>query len=242
MEIQHYQHNKHHILYDADRHAQITEHWFNPEWWQDKACITEPEGGRGQAFFIESEQHNLVLRHYRRGGLAARISSDRYFYTGLEKTRPWQEFQLTRQLYQQGLPVPRPVACHLQRHGLFYTADLMTERLPDARPFSDFLDHQDPHIWQAVGQTVARFHRAGLNHSDLNAHNILVNESGSVWLIDFDRCQMETSSEPGDRQQLWQKNNVQRLKRSILKLTGLQNTPENWLSLTNSYAALLPDS
>ena len=41
--------------------------------------------------------------------------------------------------------------------------------------------------WEATGRLVARFHRAGLDHADLNAHNILFDGAGQGWMIDFDR-------------------------------------------------------
>lgn len=254
MEIQLYSKNKHHILYDAQQISQISEHWFQQKWWQDKAQISEPSGGRGQAIFVqpnssfcrsEDKQRQLVIRHYRRGGLIARLIKDHYLFTGLENSRPWQEFKLTCTLYQQGLPVPRPLAAHLEKKGLFYQADLITERLPDSRPFADFLDTDNPDdemlrfIWQNVGQTLANFHRFGLNHSDLNANNILVTAHGDgqssssqikVWLIDFDRCLLDDPNNPQ-----WQQNNLQRLQRSISKLTGQTELPYLWQQLHKHY-------
>lgn len=261
MEIQLYSKNKHHILYDAQQIPQISEHWFQPEWWQNKAHITEPTGGRGQAFFIQpypvdaqpeiaqaptggkqpskpiqkQQPKTLVLRHYRRGGLIAKLIQDQYFYTSLTQSRPWQEFELTKTLFQQGLPVPRPLAAHIERQGLFYRADLLTERLPNAKPFAEYLDSNNQQknsdqLWQNVGETIARFHQAGLNHFDLNANNILLDHSGQVWLIDFDRCHFSNSSETQ-----WKEANIQRLQRSILKLTRQTELPKAWSYLYDNY-------
>jgi 3-deoxy-D-manno-octulosonic acid kinase len=67
------------------------------------------------------------------------------------------------------------------------------------------------HEWLEVGRTIARFHRHGVFHADLNAHNILLDGSRRVWLIDFDRGGLR---EPG----LWCDANLARLRRSILKV------------------------
>lgn len=245
MDIQLYSKNKHHILYDAEQVPQITEQWFVPDWWQKEAQVSEPSGGRGQAFFIHrhAPQPDLVLRHYRRGGLVAKISADRYLFSGLEKSRAWQEFKLTQQLFESGLPVPRPIAAHIQRAGIFYQADLLTERLPDTQPFARYLndhneldDQQRQHLWQQVGKTIALFHRAGLNHSDLNANNILVNTHQQVWLIDFDRCQLQSPSPH------WQQQNLARLQRSIVKLNQQAELPSLWSELEFTYNKHLVDN
>ena len=62
-----------------------------------------------------------------------------------------------------------------------------------------------------VGALVARFHRAGVWHADLNAHNVLVT-SGALYLIDFDRGRLR---KPAPR---WCRANLRRLRRSLLKL------------------------
>ena len=41
--------------------------------------------------------------------------------------------------------------------------------------------------WEAAGRLIARFHRAGLDHADLNAHNLLFDDAGNGWMIDLDR-------------------------------------------------------
>jgi len=44
------------------------------------------DGGRGSAWFIDS-QPPMVLRRYQRGGLMARLSRSTYLYLGRERTR-----------------------------------------------------------------------------------------------------------------------------------------------------------
>jgi 3-deoxy-D-manno-octulosonic acid kinase len=64
---------------------------------------------------------------------------------------------------------------------------------------------------------VARFHRAGLDHADFNAHNILFDATGHGWLIDFDRGRIRI---PETR---WRERNLARLQRSLLKLRGARD-------------------
>lgn len=53
-------------------------------------------------------------------------------------------------------------------------------------------------------------HNAGVNHTDLNIHNILIDDKDKVWIIDFDKCRKQ---EHGD----WKKQNLERLLRSFKK-------------------------
>ena len=133
-------------------------------------------GGRGSAWFIASGARQWVLRHFRRGGFIARLSQDGYVWTGEERVRAFAEWRLLELLARRGLPVPRPVAARYQRTGLRYRCDLITQRIVDAEPLSAALARRalpEP-VWRAVGATVARLHGAGVDHADLNAHNILL--------------------------------------------------------------------
>ena len=53
-------------------------------------------------------------------------------------------------------------------------------------------------------------HHAQVNHTDLNIHNILIDDSDKVWIIDFDKCCQQS----GDA---WKQGNLDRLRRSFEK-------------------------
>ncbi|MFI4878332.1 MAG: glycoside hydrolase family 20 zincin-like fold domain-containing protein, partial [Steroidobacterales bacterium] len=61
-------------------------------------------------------------------------------------------------------------------HGLFYGADLITRRIANAQTLAECLaaGRLDSELAEETGALVARFHRAGIWHADLNAHNVLV--------------------------------------------------------------------
>jgi tRNA A-37 threonylcarbamoyl transferase component Bud32 len=78
--------------------------------------------------------------------------------------------------------------------------------------------------WRAVGAAIARLHRAGVDHADLNAHNILMGANGAVSVIDFDRGRLR-------EQGTWANGNLQRLQRSLIKISrGLP--PERYSART----------
>ena len=153
--------------------------------------------------------------------LAARFSRAHYLWRGADRSRSFAEFRLMRKLIAQKLPVPRPLAAFYLRDGLRYRAALLMERLEDVRSLADralVAEHGAP--WEEAGRLIARFHRAGLDHADLNAHNILFNPQGKGWLIDFDRGAMRI---PATR---WRENNLMRLQRSLLKLRASRSREE----------------
>jgi 3-deoxy-D-manno-octulosonic acid kinase len=152
------------------------ESLFDPEFWRARGELRAVSGGRGSAWFVESGARRWVLRHCRRGGFIARWSRDRYVWTGEERVRAFAEWRLLDVLARHGLPVPKPVAARYQRSGLSYRCDLITQRIAYAQPLSAVLaKHALPEAsWRAVGSCIARLHAVGVDHADLNAHNILI--------------------------------------------------------------------
>jgi 3-deoxy-D-manno-octulosonic acid kinase len=188
--------------------------WFDAPRRSSANPDTAPRGGRGGVVFIDTPLGVCVLRHYHRGGLAARISADRYWWLGARRTRAFREFHLLAKLIEAGLPVPAPVAARYVRRGLQYRADLVTRRIDAARTLAERLADGtlDSALAHAVGHIIARFHAAGVWHADLNAHNILIGAGDVVWLIDFDRGRFRKP------RLVWQQANVARLRRSLDKL------------------------
>lgn len=224
------------VLFDPERTRQPFPGMFEAEHW-GTAAVPVSAGGRGAAWFIETGDARWVLRRYRRGGLAARISTARYLWLGESATRSFAEFRLLRHLAGLGLPVPVPVAAYYSRRGISYCAALLMERLPDATPLADRLGAGVPaDIWASVGRTLADFHRAGVDHADLNANNILVSKAGRVSVIDFDRSRLRAV--PGR----WQEGNMARLRRSLEKIGGVQTDApwrSGWLALRAAYDAAM---
>jgi len=187
---------------------------FEPQFWAARGELLAAGTGRGAVWFVASGSRSWVLRHYRRGGFMARISLDRYFWTGEWRVRAFAEYRLLARLVRRGLPVPTPVAARYQRDGLRYRCDLIMLRIADAMPLSSVLAEAalSKSAWRAIGATIARLHHSGVDHADLNAHNILLDRNGTVSIIDFDRALVRSRGP-------WTSGNLRRLRRSLEKVS-----------------------
>ncbi|MDH5409320.1 MAG: 3-deoxy-D-manno-octulosonic acid kinase [Gammaproteobacteria bacterium] len=232
------QNSKYHIIYDADVASMVTPDWFSSDFWQNRNAISGQATGRGTTWFINQGRKEWVLRHYRRGGLVASLLEDRYLWTGLEKTRPWQEWNLLSHMFQLSLPVPQPIAAMVERDRLIYRADILSFKIPNTQSLAQRLTQGflDLSAWRRIGQTIGRFHQAGIYHADLNAHNILLDSKDRVYLIDFDRGEVRPRG-------TWEKKNLDRLIRSLLKLDKFYNgkfyfKESDWRVLSKNCAKL----
>lgn len=198
------------IVFDAALGIMPGPDWFDATRWKP---LGRAASGRGSVVFVETPAGACALRHYHRGGLAARLSSDAYLWSGAARTRAFREFRLLARLADDGLPVSLPVAARYVRKGLVYRADLLTRRI-DADTLATRLaqGRLDAMLGQRIGRTMAEFHAFGAWHADLNAHNILVDAREHISLIDFDRGRVRKA------QLAWQQANLDRLHRSLVKL------------------------
>ncbi|KOO12245.1 3-deoxy-D-manno-octulosonic acid kinase, partial [Vibrio xuii] len=106
--------------------------------------------------------------------------------------------------------VPRPIAARAIKSGISYRADLLSEKVPNARDLVSILEERplDAAVYRKIGDEIRKMHHAQVNHTDLNIHNILLDNNEQVWLIDFDKCYQQS----GDA---WKQDNWDRLKRSF---------------------------
>ncbi len=170
------------IWYDADLISQQLEQSFDPQFWQRQGKIIGSAQGRGTTWFVKLDSGEGALRHYRRGGLFGKLVSDSYWFTGWQKTRSYAEFYLLDHLRQQGVNVPKPIAARAVKNGLSYRADLLSEKIANAQDLVSILQQQSlsEQVYQAIGQQIAKLHQAQVNHTDLNIHNILLDEHNTV--------------------------------------------------------------
>lgn len=210
------------ILHDPSRTGNAPE-LFDRERWAARGALRDAPGGRGAIAYLDDGRDGLVLRRYRRGGLAARLAHDRYLWLGEARTRAWRELNLLHTLHSMGLPVPAPVAARYQRSGCTYQAELVTVRLPCSRSLAEcwLAGEVGEEGWRAAGRCLRRFHDAGVQHADLNAHNLMLGAGGAVWLLDFDRGRLRR---PGR----WRYRVLARLARSLDKLSRARAGRPDW--------------
>ena len=200
------------IVFDPARARQADWRLFEPQAYPG-AVPVDGAGGRGSAWFVEGDAGPAVLKRYRRGGLVAALSEDAYLWTGEASVRSLREFALLELMHGAGLPVPAPIAAGWRRSGLVYRAALLTQRLGHVEPMVDAVRRRGAEApWAGIGTTLARFHRAGFHHADLNAHNILLMPDDTVHLIDWDKGVAEAGVSS------WCEAVLARLERSLRKL------------------------
>ncbi|CAH1235524.1 3-deoxy-D-manno-octulosonic acid kinase [Vibrio harveyi] len=200
------------VWFDDEIITDPSQALFDAQYWQEQDKVVGSASGRGTTWFVQLDTMQAALRHYRRGGLFGKLVEDHYWFTGWEQTRSLQEFNLLRVLIESGVNVPRPIAARAVKTGLTYQADLLSERIPNAKDLVSILQENPlpEAMYQKVGQEIAKMHNVNVNHTDLNIHNILIDEQEKVWIIDFDKCSQQPD---GD----WKQGNLERLKRSFLK-------------------------
>lgn len=191
--------------------------------------------GRGQAQRLTIGTQDVVLRHYRRGGLIARFNPDRYRFTETRDSRAMREYALLRWMHARGLPVPAPLAARQQVSGKSYTADIIVGMIPGTQNLVQRLSIAplSECQWQAVGRAIRSLHDAQVFHSDLNAHNILLDDESGAWIVDFDKCETRSGDD-------WKQRNLDRLLRSLRKehlrqASNLWNESA-WASLLKAYS------
>ena len=142
----------------------------------------------------------------------ARISKDRFAPQATAQSRAMAEYSLLRLMHAWGLPVPEPVAARQVRHAWGYGADILVAMIPQTRNVVQALAQAPlpPAAWQTLGRAIRQLHDHQVFHSDLNAHNLLIDDQQHAWVIDFDKCRLRCGNE-------WKAANLQRLLRSLRK-------------------------
>lgn len=208
------------IWFDPTQVVEALPALFTPP--LDDSAALATGSGRGQAHRVALDHGEGVLRHYRRGGLMARLSSDRYLGRSPLASRSMNEFTLLRRLRAWDLPVPAPVAARQVCGLIGHTADIVIAMIPQTRNVAQALSEGPLPAadWTALGRAIRQLHDRQVFHSDLNCHNLLLDGQGAAWIVDFDKCGVR----PGEA---WKQENLERLRRSLRKEQGRRH-PFHW--------------
>ena len=168
------------------------------------------EEGRGEVFLFPLSQGQGVFRRHMRGGFVRHFLKRSYVLDN----RPKGELETHHAIWTRNLPVPRPLGALWRRRGPLFCGALATQYL-EGVSLAFYLRQgieDDGDLLRKVGETIAKFHDAGVYHADLNANNIVFTD-GRAFLIDLDRARM---GKPKDMHR--GAGNLNRLHRSFRKL------------------------
>ena len=240
------------ILYDDDVIAEPTLALFNAvlhngDYHTNSAAQqnnsvpkSKPGIGRAQVVYFQYknnvQSYSLVLKHYYRGGLIAKVSKDSYLGHAVENSRAFKEFRLLKKMRELELPVPDAVAARVEKKLFCYRADLITREIENVKTLADVISEQalDAALWKKIGRVIKQFHLHDIYHADLNARNILLTDTEEIYLIDFDNCYIRAGITS------WKTANLARLNRSLMKFKN--NTKDfnfdekSWRYLLDGYA------
>lgn len=170
-------------------HSEL-EHYFDRVYIHKEGFNLKIAGGRGQTLLYSLHDKDLVLRHYYRGGLWGKLMGDKFWALTGDSERSLLELELLDLLYEDGLPVPKPFIARQERRGSFLHNDIVIYQIKESRDLSYILKERalTEQELVTIGKTLKRFFGYDVVHTDLNIHNILLNNEGEVFLIDFDKC------------------------------------------------------
>ena len=153
-----------------------------------------PKRGRGAAPSVSLRRDvHTILRRYQHGGLFGGITRNLY----LGPSRALDELHVTSRAESSGAPVPHVLCLALwPAAGPFWSALIGTREERGARDLCDvLLALDDAHARRAllreVGTAVRKLHDAGVDHRDLQLHNILAVDEGEkrrIVVVDLDRA------------------------------------------------------
>jgi len=188
--------------------------------------------GRKPLFELETADEVLLVRRFSHGGLLRWATGERF----RDPERPFREILLSEHLHAHGIRTARIVAARAwaASGATGWFLEVITRRVQGASDLGVLLAElqrasatgsaETPgrsRLLFELGRLVARLHRCGFLHADLNPNNVLVeqaslsDEEPRLWILDLDRSQIQESL---TEEQRWR--NIGRLFRHVDRREG----------------------
>lgn len=154
------------------------------------------EGRAAVRFTALPETGPVVIKSYKRGGLISRINQDRYLNLG--SIRSHREFDFLIVAQNAGVRVPVPVAYAATRSWLYKTW-LVTKKIEGYRSFAA-LCRENPKqaltFIPEISRNIVRLIQHRIHHVDLHPGNIILDNTDTVFIIDFDKARRYANHTP----------------------------------------------
>jgi 3-deoxy-D-manno-octulosonic acid kinase len=149
--------------------------------------------GRGRSGIQDVEGLGRVfVKQYAHGGLLRHITGGRFLCVG--PTRSLLEFSMLERVRAIGVNAPRPLI-FVNKGSFFYQSWLFMEEIVNSKNLAQLSKAEEGeggdllHDGMAkLGQQVLRLIENKIFHVDLHPGNVLLDATGSVFIVDFDKA------------------------------------------------------
>lgn len=150
--------------------------------------------GRGYAGIQEVEGLGRVfVKQYAHGGLLRHLTGGSFLCVG--PSRSLLEFSMLERVRSIGINAPRPLV-FVNKGSFFYRAWLFMEEIVDSRNLAQVSASAEGEVADVLhdgmaklGQQVLTLIENKIFHVDLHPGNVLLDSSGRVHIVDFDKAQ-----------------------------------------------------
>ena len=130
----------------------------------------------------------VVVKHYERGGVFSYLV--RRHYLRLGEIRPQREAEILQTVRSLGVKAPRPIG-YAWKGRLFYRGWLFLEEVEHHKSLAEVSLAPNCGLRALISELAGQVQiliKNGILHIDLHPGNVLVNDSGRIFLIDFDKA------------------------------------------------------
>lgn len=152
----------------------------------------------GRADVVRTEIKGLghvVIKYYKRGGLVRRFNENVYLRRGIPRSR--HEFEMIQKARGLGISCPEPLVWAI-KGGLFYKAFLITRNIGDHGSLVDICiknPNECVSNLEKAAEQASLLIQNRIHHVDFHPGNVLVDNQGKVYVIDFDKAQISNASQ-----------------------------------------------
>jgi len=115
-----------------------------------------------------------------------------------DRRRAEREYRQLQLAFTAGLPVPRPLGLNREPAGWC----LSMERIANARSLASVLLEQPERVrdehGEQLGRLLAQLTHLRLRHGDLHPGNLLLDDTGKLWLVDFGQARVVDTRDESD--------------------------------------------
>jgi 3-deoxy-D-manno-octulosonic acid kinase len=191
---------------------------------------SQPKGvlsGRGKTAVYEFQPYGRVfVKNYAHGGLLRAITGGKFL--GLGSVRSQREFEMLEFVRSLGVHAPKPYV-YVTCGSMIYRTWLLMEEIPDTVSLVEVSKSDPDAVLDAMKKLSDQLlvlikHR--VLHVDLHPGNVLVDSSGEVFIVDFDKAHIFHGSSAALRDLY-----LRRWRRAVIK-HGLSPLLTELMSLT----------